>query len=80
MGVNDLEALLRPVSEEAHCGPDLDAAGDPAYVELGVITEWRDAKYVGEQELAFGIRERGHRDEQCQHQRVLHHANPVTTM
>ena len=52
MGVNDLEALLRPVSEEAHCGPDLDAAGDPAYVELGVIAEWKDAKYVGDQEVA----------------------------
>ena len=55
MGVNDLEALLRPVSEEAHCGPDLDAAGDPAYVELGVISEWKEAKYVGEQELAPAV-------------------------
>jgi type VI secretion system protein ImpA len=55
MGVNDLEALLRPVSEEARCGPDLDAAGDPAYVELGVITEWKDAKYVGEQEVAPAV-------------------------
>lgn len=52
MGVNDLEALLRPVSDEAHCGPDLDAAGDPAYVELGVIAEWKEAKYVGEQQVA----------------------------
>ena len=55
MGVNDLEALLRPVSDEAHCGPDLDAAGDPAYVELGVIAEWREAKYVGDQEVAPAV-------------------------
>ena len=52
MGVNDLEALLRPVSDEARCGPDLDAAGDAAYVELGVAAEWKEAKYVGEQEVA----------------------------
>jgi type VI secretion system protein ImpA len=52
MGMTDLEALLRPVSEEARCGPDLDAAGDPAYVELGVAAEWKEAKYVGEQEVA----------------------------
>ena len=52
MGMTDLEALLRPVSEEARCGPDLDAAGDPAYVELGVAAEWKDAKYVGEQQVA----------------------------
>lgn len=55
MGVNDLEALLRPVSDEAHCGPDLDAAGDPAYVELGVIAEWKEAKYVGDQEVAPAV-------------------------
>ena len=52
MGMTDLEALLRPVSDEARCGPDLDAAGDPAYVELGVAAEWKEAKYVGEQEVA----------------------------
>jgi type VI secretion system protein ImpA len=52
MGMTDLEVLLRPVSDEAHCGPDLDAAGDPAYVELGVAAEWKEAKYVGEQEVA----------------------------
>src|SRR5262245_18251762 len=52
MGMTDLEALLRPVSDDARCGPDLDAAGDPAYVEFGVAAEWRDAKYVGEQEVA----------------------------
>ena len=52
MGMTDLEALLRPVSEEARCGPDLDAAGDPAYVELGVAAEWKDAKYVGEQQVS----------------------------
>ena len=39
MGMTDLEALLRPVSDDAHCGPDLDAAGDPAYVEFGVAAE-----------------------------------------
>src|ERR1051325_4592026 len=52
MGMTDLEALLRPVSDDARCGPDLDAAGDPAYVELGVAAEWKEAKYVGEQEVA----------------------------
>ena len=52
MGMTDLEALLRPVSDEHRCGPDLDAAGDPAYVELGVAAEWKDAKYVGEQEVS----------------------------
>jgi len=52
MGVNELEALLRPVSEDARCGPDLDAAGDAAYVELGVAAEWREAKYVGDQQVA----------------------------
>ena len=52
MGMTDLEALLRPVSDDAHCGPDLDAAGDPAYVEFGVAAEWREAKYVGEQEVS----------------------------
>ena len=52
MGMTDFEALLRPVSDQAHCGPDLDAAGDPAYVELGVAAEWKEAKYLGEQELA----------------------------
>ncbi|HEY1287640.1 MAG TPA: type VI secretion system protein TssA [Burkholderiales bacterium] len=50
--MTDLEALLRPVSDDAHCGPDLDAAGDPAYVELGVAAEWKEAKYVGDQEVA----------------------------
>src|SRR4026207_2464289 len=50
MGMTDLEALLRPVSDDARCGPDLDAAGDPAYVELGVAAEWKEAKDVGEQE------------------------------
>src|ERR1041384_5650789 len=52
MGMTDLEALLRPVSDDARCGPALDAAGDPAYVELGVAAEWKEAKYVGEQEVA----------------------------
>jgi len=52
MGMTDLEALLRPVSDDARCGPDLDAAGDPAYVEFGVAAEWKEAKYVGEQEVA----------------------------
>jgi type VI secretion system protein ImpA len=55
MGMTDLEALLRPVSDEARCGPDLDAAGDPAYVELGVAAEWKEAKYVGEQEVAGAV-------------------------
>jgi type VI secretion system protein ImpA len=52
MGMTDLEALLRPVSQEARCGPDLDAASDPAYVELGVAAEWKEAKYVGEQQVS----------------------------
>jgi type VI secretion system protein ImpA len=52
MGMTDFEALLRPVSDDSSCGPDLDAAGDPAYVELGVAAEWKEAKYLGEQELA----------------------------
>ena len=52
MDMTDLEALLRPVSDEARCGADLDAAGDPAYVELGVAAEWKEAKYVGDKELA----------------------------
>jgi type VI secretion system protein ImpA len=50
--MTDLEALLRPVSDEVRCGPDLDAAGDPAYVELGVAAEWKEAKYVGDQEVS----------------------------
>ena len=52
MDMTDLEALLRPVSEDARCGSDLDAAGDPAYVELGVAAEWKEAKYVGDKEVA----------------------------
>ena len=55
MGMSDLEALLRPVSEESRCGPDLDAAGDPAYVELGVAAEWKEAKYVGDQEVSPAV-------------------------
>jgi type VI secretion system protein ImpA len=55
MDMTDLEALLRPVSDEASCGPDLDAAGDPAYVELGVAAEWKEAKYVGDQEVAPAV-------------------------
>ena len=55
MGMTDLEALLRPVSDEHRCGPDLDAAGDPAYVELGVAAEWKEAKYVGDQEVAPAV-------------------------
>jgi type VI secretion system protein ImpA len=55
MGMTDLEALLRPVSDDARCGPDLDAAGDPAYVDLGVAAEWKEAKYVGEQEVAPAV-------------------------
>ena len=53
--MTDLEALLRPISEESRCGPDLDAAGDPAYVELGVAAEWKEAKYVGEQEVSPAV-------------------------
>jgi type VI secretion system protein ImpA len=53
--MTDLEALLRPVSEESRCGPDLDAAGDPAYVELGVAAEWKEAKYVGDQEVSPAV-------------------------
>ena len=52
MGMTDLEALLAPVSDDARCGPDLDAAGDPTYVELTVAGEWKEAKYVGDQEVA----------------------------
>jgi len=52
MGMTDLEALLRPVSDDARCGPDLDAAGDPTYVEFGVAAEWKEAKYVGDQEVS----------------------------
>jgi type VI secretion system protein ImpA len=55
MGMTDLEALLRPVSDDARCGPDLDAAGDPAYVDLGVAAEWKEAKYVGEQEVSPAV-------------------------
>jgi type VI secretion system protein ImpA len=55
MDMTDLEALLRPVSDEARCGPDLDAAGDPAYVELGVAAEWKEAKYVGDKEVAPAV-------------------------
>jgi len=50
--MTDLEALLRPISEQSRCGPDLDAAGDPAYVEFGVAAEWKEAKYVGEKEVS----------------------------
>jgi type VI secretion system protein ImpA len=53
--MTDLEALLRPISEESRCGPDLDAAGDPAYVELGVAAEWKEAKYVGDQEVSPAV-------------------------
>jgi hypothetical protein len=44
MDMSDLKALLDPISGEAQCGPDLDAAGDPMYVELGIAAEWREAK------------------------------------
>jgi type VI secretion system protein ImpA len=53
--MTDLEALLRPISEESRCGPDLDAAGDPAYVEFGVAAEWKEAKYVGEREASPAV-------------------------
>lgn len=53
--MTDLEALLRPISEESRCGPDLDAAGDPAYVELGVAAEWKEARYVGDQEVSPAV-------------------------
>src|SRR4030095_2399867 len=53
--MSDLEALLRPISEESRCGPDLDAAGDPAYVELGVAADWKEAKYVGEEEVSPAV-------------------------
>jgi type VI secretion system protein ImpA len=52
MDMTDLEPLLRPVSDDARCGPDLDAAGDQAYTDLGIAAEWKEAKYVGEQEVA----------------------------
>jgi type VI secretion system protein ImpA len=55
MDMTDSKALLNPVSDASHCGPDLDAAGDPAYVELGVAAEWKEAKYVGEQEVSAAI-------------------------
>jgi type VI secretion system protein ImpA len=52
MDMTDLEALLHPISDTARCGPDLDAAADGTYVELGVAAEWKDAKYVGDKEVA----------------------------
>ena len=55
MDMTDLEPLLRPVSDDARCGPDLDAAGDQAYTDLGIAAEWKEAKYVGEQELAQAV-------------------------
>jgi type VI secretion system protein ImpA len=55
MDMTDLEALLRPVSDEARCGPDLDAAGDQAYGDLGVAAEWKDAKYVGDKEVSPAV-------------------------
>jgi type VI secretion system protein ImpA len=55
MDMTDLEPLLRPVSDDARCGPDLDAAGDQAYTDLGIAAEWKEAKYVGEQEVAPAV-------------------------
>jgi type VI secretion system protein ImpA len=55
MDMTDSKALLDPISGEARCGPDLDSVGDPAYVELGVAAEWKDAKYVGDQEVSAAI-------------------------
>jgi type VI secretion system protein ImpA len=52
MDMADIKAFLDPISGDARCGPDLDAAGDPAYVALGIATEWKEAKYVGEKEVA----------------------------
>jgi type VI secretion system protein ImpA len=53
--MTDLEVLLRPISEESRCGPDLDAAGDPTYVEFGVAAEWKEAKYVGDKEVSPAV-------------------------
>jgi type VI secretion system protein ImpA len=55
MDMTDSKALLNPISGDARCGPDLDSAGDPAYVELGVAAEWKEAKYVGDQEVSPAI-------------------------
>jgi len=52
MDMADIKALLDPISDDARCGPDLDAAGDRAYVELGIATEWKEAKYVGDKEVS----------------------------
>src|SRR5689334_20232893 len=52
MDMADINAFLDPISDDARCGPDLDAAGDPAYVELGMATAWKEAKYGGEKEVA----------------------------
>ena len=35
----DDAGLLAPVSEEAPCGPDLDAEGDPAFLNFMAATE-----------------------------------------
>jgi type VI secretion system protein ImpA len=52
MDMADIKAFLDPISDDARCGPDLDAAGDPTYVELGIAAEWKEAKFVGEKEVA----------------------------
>lgn len=52
MDMADIKALLDPISDDARCGPDLDAAGDPAYVQLGIAAEWKEAKYVGETQVS----------------------------
>jgi len=52
MDMADIKALLDPIKDEARCGADLDAAGDAAYVQLGIAAEWKEAKYVGEKEVS----------------------------
>jgi len=55
MDMTDSKALLNPISDDSRCGPDVDAAGDPAYVDLGVAAGWKEAKYVGDQEVSPAI-------------------------
>jgi len=52
MDMADSKSFLDPISDDARCGPDLDAAGDPAYVKLGIAAEWKEAKYVGETQVS----------------------------
>jgi len=48
----DIENLLPPITDESPCGPDLDLAGDQAFMDLEIAAKGKEAKFVGDKELS----------------------------